>query len=127
MSAPTVRGIGVDVASVPRVGTLAERYADDVLGHVFTDRELRAAGSGARRARRLAVCFAAKEATGKALACRLADMPWTDVESIQRGPRLSVALRGAAERRGRELGVSEVLASWAVWDDHHVLVHVLLV
>ena len=93
---------------------MVERYSDDVLGHVFTTGELAAARARPRRRRLdLTVCFAAKEAVGKALGVGLGGIDWTDVESAVSPARLAVSLSGAAARRARLMGSAEVAASWA--------------
>jgi holo-[acyl-carrier protein] synthase len=120
-------GIGVDLASVDRVGAMVDRYPDDVLGHVFTAGELAAARARPRRRRLdLTVCFAAKEAVGKALGVGLAGIDWTDVESAVSPARLAVSLSGAAARRARLLGSAGLAASWATLERRLVLVQVVV-
>jgi holo-[acyl-carrier protein] synthase len=60
-------GLGIDVLAIARVERALRRDADGFERDVFTAGELAAADDGPRRARWLALRFAAKEAVAKAL------------------------------------------------------------
>lgn len=94
----SIVGIGVDVVDVARLGLRLER-APRLAEKLFTaaERGLPLASLAAR--------FAAKEAVGKALG-NPGDLSWQDVEVVRadRGAPVLV-VRGAAARRGEDLGV----------------------
>jgi len=108
-----VRGIGIDLALIPRLRQMVERWDERFLLRVFTEEEI----AYCRRRRdpipHLAARFAAKEATLKALGTGLAmGVRWREME-VRRGrgqpPRLSLSGRTAelGEARGvRRLHVS---------------------
>ena len=95
-------GVGIDLIEIERLErALARRPALE--GRLFTAAERRYAASRARPAQHLAARFCAKEAVAKSLG--LEGWSFTDVEVVAGiPPRLR--LRGRAERRARELGVS---------------------
>jgi holo-[acyl-carrier protein] synthase len=104
--AADVKGIGVDLAQIPRLRRVVERWDDRFLRRVFTDEEI----AYCRRRRdpvpHLAARFAAKEAALKALGTGWGrGAAFTDVEVLGGGrtaPRLSLhgtAARLAAEQR----------------------------
>jgi holo-[acyl-carrier protein] synthase len=106
-------GIGVDVVHIPRIRGAIERWQDRFLGRVFTPEELAYARRRRDPAEHLAVRFAAKEATLKALGTGLAmGARWREVEVRRaRGepPRMALSGRTAAlgaARGARVLHVS---------------------
>ncbi len=74
--------IGIDLIELQRVETTIQRYGQRFLGRVFTSRELAEVGENVAS---LAVRFAAKEATAKALGTGIGDVGWQEIE-ILRGP-----------------------------------------
>ena len=69
-----ILGVGIDLLEIGRVHEeLARRdwLLDD---GIFTPREIRYCGGGKGQARRFAACFAAKEATLKALGSQVVDL-----------------------------------------------------
>lgn len=115
-----IRGVGVDAVDVGRFrAVLARRPA--VAERLFTEAE-RADGAG--DAQRLAVRFAAKEATMKALGTGIGGVGWHDVEVVR--PPLgapSLRLRAAAAALAGERGV----ARWHVSLTHTDTVAVAMV
>jgi holo-[acyl-carrier protein] synthase len=103
--------VGIDRVEIHRIDRLAERFAGE-LPHVFTAAERDLARSSARPGRTLAVCFAAKEAVGKALGCGLAGIDWTDVEALPGRGRLDVTTTGRARSRAEGSGIRWWRASW---------------
>ncbi len=73
---------GVDLIDLERVEATIERYGQRFLERVFTPRELAEVGENVAS---LAVRFAAKEATAKALGTGIGDVGWQEIE-ILRGP-----------------------------------------
>lgn len=112
MSAPAGTCVGTDLVGVERTGSWVRRYRPE-LGYVFTEYERRRADAHPHPERLYAVCFGAKEAVGKALACGLAGMEWTDVEADVTPRGLALRLRGSAAARAAERGVARWCASWS--------------
>ena len=74
---------------------LAEAMAElspTELGLLFTRGEREAADRAREPHRHYAVCFAAKEAVGKALGVGLGGIDWPDVETVIEGPSLRLRL-----------------------------------
>jgi holo-[acyl-carrier protein] synthase len=101
-----ILGIGIDVASIPRMESALERYGDRFWERILTAREradlaVRTGDRGAALAGR----FAAKEAAAKALGAPR-DVWWHDLE-VRRGERGApgLFLLGAAVAHGARLGV----------------------
>jgi len=101
-----VKGVGVDLAQIPRLRRVVERWDDRFLRRVFTDEEL----AYCRRRRdpipHLAARFAAKEAASKALGTGMSGgVGWTQIEVIQPGGRQpTLTLTGPALERFQALG-----------------------
>jgi holo-[acyl-carrier protein] synthase len=109
-----VTQVGIDLVDVRRIGALVDRYSESELGAVFTASERERAARAARRDEHYAVCFAAKEAVGKALGTGLAGIEWCDIEAEPEGRGLHVTLAGAAAARAEALRLREWQASYAV-------------
>ena len=89
-----VKGIGVDLAQIPRLRRVVERWNDRFLRRVFTEAEI----AYCRRRRdpipHLAARFAAKEATLKALGTGLRmGVNWRELEGLPLG-ELVALVRG---------------------------------
>jgi holo-[acyl-carrier protein] synthase len=106
--------VGIDVVDMRRIEALVDRYSETELGALFTSSERRSAARAPRRHQHYAVCFAAKEAVGKALGVGLAGIDWCDIEARPERSSLRVALTGAAAARAAALDVDEWHASFAV-------------
>lgn len=104
-------GLGIDVASVERMGRALERFGDRIWERVLTPAERRQLAARADRAVALAGRFAAKEALAKALGGPR-DVWWQSVE-VARGPlgAPSLVLSGPAEAHARRLGVTSTWIS----------------
>jgi len=104
-----IRGIGIDIIEVERIGRAADRWGDGFLSRVFTTGERRHAGAshgGRGAAARLAGRFAAKEAVMKALGLGWRRMAWREIEI--EGDALGrpvVRLSGGAARAADDLGI----------------------
>lgn len=97
-----IRGIGVDVVSVPRMAEVLSRQGDRFARRVFTEGERAYCASRARPAEHYAVRFAAKEAALKTLGVP-AGLSWHEIEVVDEGgaPRLRLSGKAAAAARAR--------------------------
>jgi holo-[acyl-carrier protein] synthase len=97
--------IGIDLVDVEEIRRAIAGHGDRYLRRIYTDREL--ADSNARP-RQLAACFAAKEATMKALGRRDEALAWQSIELTIAAPHGSPSLRfsGGAAALALELGIS---------------------
>ena len=103
-----IQGTGFDLAALPRIRTLLERYGERFLSRVLTEKE-RAALPAAPAARTAYVAgrFAAKEAAVKALGTGFAEgigMHDVEILSLDSG-RPALFLHGAAAARAEGMGV----------------------
>jgi holo-[acyl-carrier protein] synthase len=117
-------GIGIDIASVDRITQLIHRYDRETLNLLFVLDEIDRCQSAKNPYQRFAVCFAAKEAVGKALGTGLAGIDWHEIEAIVSDFHLGIRLYGKAKLQAARLGYTKWIASWAICDDS-VLVHVI--
>ena len=108
-----VKGIGIDLALIPRLRQMVERWDERFLLRVFTDEEI----AYCRRRRdpipHLAARFAAKEATLKALGTGLAmGAKWREMEvRRQPGGAPTMVLSGRCQALARDKGGHRVLLS----------------
>lgn len=103
---------GVDLIEISRIEEVVARHGRHYLERIYTPAELELCG---KRTESLAGRFAAKEAVAKALGCGIGDVTWQEIEILgdeQNAPVLT--LRGAAEQRAKELG----LTIWSVSISH---------
>ena len=103
---------GVDLVEIDRIGEVIARHGKHYLDRIYTPAELEYCG---KRTESLAGRFAAKEAVVKALGCGIGDVTWKEIEILgdeQNAPTLT--LRGMAEQKARELG----LTTWSVSISH---------
>ncbi len=85
-----IKGIGTDIIEIERIKEAVERYGEDFLKRVFTDKEINyCQNRKAFRYPELAVRFAAKEAYSKAIGTGIAGfgrqnngIRWKDVEIV---------------------------------------------
>jgi holo-[acyl-carrier protein] synthase len=103
---------GVDIIEIPRIQAALDRHGDRFLDRVFTQAEI---AECAGRADRLAIRFAAKEATTKALGTGIGPVSWREVETLhKRSGEPYLILHGRAEMVAKYLG----LTTWAVSLSH---------
>lgn len=76
-----VKGLGIDIAPIARIARLVERYDRETLNLLFTPGEIDRCQSSSHPHRSFAVCFATKEAVGKALGTGLAGIGWNEIEA----------------------------------------------
>jgi len=100
----TSLAVGIDLVEIDRVRKALERHRERFRTRVFTPTELAVCGD---RPHRLAVRFAAKEATMKALGTGIRGVAWREIEVLpdRRGKPL-LFLRGRAQKRAREMGLA---------------------
>ncbi|HEX3835222.1 MAG TPA: holo-ACP synthase [Solirubrobacteraceae bacterium] len=117
------RSVGIDLADVEEVRESVRAHGERYLKRVFTDAERRDCGTSARR---LAQCFAAKEATMKALACR-ERLPWHSVTvGRDAAGQPAIVLSGPAAQLARERGVQQLAVSFSGAGAHAVAVVVVV-
>ena len=103
---------GIDLIDVERIREAIERHGDRFIARIFTEAEQRECGG---RVGSLAVRFAAKEATAKALGCGIGDVSWLDIEirgDENNAPHLY--LHGEGEKMAKRMGFS----NWSVSLSH---------
>ena len=77
----TIRGIGVDLAKIPRMRQVVARWQDRFLRRVFTEQEIAYCQRRHDPIPHLAARFAAKEAISKAFGTGIgAQLSWQDME-----------------------------------------------
>jgi holo-[acyl-carrier protein] synthase len=103
---------GVDLIEISRVRDAIERHGERFLARMFTENEQRECGG---RVWSLAVRFAAKEATSKALGLGIGDVSWLDIEiRSDENKAPYIVLHGEGERLAKQKGLS----NWAVSLSH---------
>jgi holo-[acyl-carrier protein] synthase len=103
------RAVGIDMVDVEEVRQSLRAHGERYLERVYTDAER---GDCAGSPRRLAQCFAVKEATMKALGCR-ERLPWHSITlGRDDGGRPAVVLSGPAAERARERDLQQLAVSF---------------
>jgi holo-[acyl-carrier protein] synthase len=103
---------GIDIIEIPRIQAALDHHGDRFLQRVFTPAEIAECRG---RADALAVRFAAKEATTKALGTGIGPVSWREVETLhKRSGEPYLVLHGRAEQVAKYLG----LTTWAVSLSH---------
>jgi holo-[acyl-carrier protein] synthase len=125
---PGVRGIGVDLAQIPRMRRVLERWDERFLRRVFTEEEIAYCRARRDPVPHLAARFAAKEAVLKALGTGLRmGVSWREIEVRRaRGQPPTVVLSGRCRALADKLGAERVLVS-LTHDGDYALAQVLLV
>jgi len=106
-----IAGTGIDIIEVERVKGAIDRWGDNFLKKVFTDKEIDYARNRRFPFEHFAARFAAKEAVLKAFGDnRWVD--WTNIETFNtESGKPSVKLHGYLERLRKERGIDEVEVS----------------
>lgn len=109
-----IKGIGIDIVSLPSVKSILETRNKESLNEIFTELEINLCRNSPNTLERFATRFAAKEATMKALGLgwEREGLDWTDIEVISDDKdRPSLNLIGKARKRAAELGVKQTWIS----------------
>jgi holo-[acyl-carrier protein] synthase len=125
---PGVRGIGVDLAQIPRLRRVLERWDERFLRRVFTEQEIAYCRARRDPVPHLAARFAAKEAVLKALGTGLRmGVNWREIE-VRRahGQAPMVVLSGRCRALAEARGADRVLVS-LTHDGDYALAQVVLV
>jgi holo-[acyl-carrier protein] synthase len=106
-------GTGVDLAEVPRVRHLVERFGPRFIERVYTAAEIAYVERKANRFERFAARFAAKEAGMKAIGTGWRHgVTWQDFEVANlRSGKPTLLLHGVAAQVAKKLGVRNVALS----------------
>ncbi len=100
---------GVDIIEISRISQVLERYGQRFLDRIYTPGEISYCSG---RGPNLAVRFAAKEATMKALGTGVKGVGWKDIEVTRHSSGApSILLHGRAERCAQRLGVQDISIS----------------
>lgn len=117
----SILGHGIDLVAVARIAQMVDRHGERFLERCFTPRERGYAdASPRRRAERLAVRFAAKEAVLKALGTGWRNgIAWTDIEVVNLpSGQPTVKLCGKAGEIARDQGIETWMMSLSHTDTH---------
>lgn len=100
-----IRGIGVDVVSVPRISDLIRKYGGRFTHRWLTVAEINEGQATARLDQHIATCLATKEAVFKSLDLdRQRAVPWRQIEVLGPGTSNSdVRLHGALSQLETEI------------------------
>ncbi|MCK4938680.1 MAG: holo-ACP synthase [Rhodospirillaceae bacterium] len=94
-------GVGTDLCDIRRIEKTLERFSDRFMDRVYTDIEREKSKRRANPANSFALCYAAKEATAKALGTGFRDgVFWRDlgVDNLPSGQPIMKLTGGALER-----------------------------
>ncbi len=104
-----LKGIGVDLVSIERVGRIYKRYPEKFLQRVFAAGEIREMAQIPLSPASMAARFAAKEAVLKAIGCGIGLARLSEVEIIRKAKQKpTVQLHGEAYRLATEQGISVI-------------------
>ena len=123
-----VKGIGIDLALIPRLRGVIARWDERFLLRVFTDEEIAYCRRRGDPAPHFAARFAAKEATLKALGTGLAmGAKWREMEvRRQPGGAPTMVLSGRCRALARDKGGHRVLLTLS-HDGDYAIAHAMLV
>lgn len=128
MMGTTVIGIGIDLARIPRLRRVVERWRDRFLRRVFTEQEVAYCQRRVDPIPHLAARFAAKEAALKALGTGLSmGVRWRELEvRRERGQAPTMVLTGRCHAIARAKGADRILVS-LTHDGDYAVAQVMLV
>jgi holo-[acyl-carrier protein] synthase len=119
-----VKRIGADITPISRIASWIDRYDSNTLNVVFASSEISQCQVASDPYKCYAICFATKEAVGKALGTGLNGIEWKDIEAYVARNELSISLHGKAKVQASRCFIQKWSAAWLFLDEH-VLVHVL--
>ena len=104
-----IRGIGIDLVDIDRIGSLLERFGESFERRIFTREEITACAQRRDRSSCLAGRFAAKEAFLKALGTGLTGgITFRDITIVRNRAEPVITVSGKALIKTQELGVSRI-------------------
>ena len=106
--------VGIDLVAVDDVATAVDVQADRYLARVYSPRELAECSTSAGPdPRRLAACFAAKEAAAKVLRPGDEPLPWRGIElHVEAGAAPVLRLSGEAAALAQRAGIGQIAVSF---------------
>lgn len=109
-------GHGVDIVEINRIHMMMGEHPEQFMERIYTEKEKQQSGNGKRRNEHLAVRFAAKEATMKALGTGWSQgIGWTDISVVKNDAgKPSLVVVGRAAEIAENLGIR----SWHVSLSH---------
>ena len=128
-----VKGIGIDITPIPKIARIIDRCDclrhrpkgdRETLNSLFTANEIDYCQSTSNPHQFYALCFATKEAVGKALGTGLAGIDWNEIEANITHDQLTIHLHGKARIQAKKRGIQDWFVTWWHWDNH-IFVHVL--
>jgi holo-[acyl-carrier protein] synthase len=119
-----VKGIGIDITPIPKIARIIDRCDCEILNSLFTANEINYCQSTSNPHQFYALCFATKEAVGKALGTGLSGIDWNEIEANITHDKLTIHLHEKARIQAKKRNVRDWLATWWHWDNH-IFVHVL--
>ncbi|MBD2013414.1 holo-ACP synthase [Microcoleus sp. FACHB-53] len=119
-----VKGIGIDITPIPKIARIIDRCDCETLNSLFTANEIDYCQSTSNPHQFYALCFATKEAVGKALGTGLAGIDWNEIEANITHDQLTMHLHGKARIQAKKRGIQDWFVTWWYWDNH-IFVHVL--
>ncbi|MDI9637659.1 4'-phosphopantetheinyl transferase superfamily protein [Geitlerinema splendidum] len=119
-----LKGIGVDIAPIAKMVKWIERYDRETLNLIFTPSEIERCQAHPHPPQAFAVCFATKEAVGKALSTGLVGIDWHEIEANLSPHQLTICLHEKAIAIAEQKQIQQWLASWCHWEER-VLVWVV--
>ncbi|MGQ9705564.1 MAG: holo-ACP synthase [bacterium] len=112
-----IKGVGIDIIEVNRVRDLFNKFKENFIERVFTERESKYCFNKANPFIHLALRICAKEAVAKAIGWSNWAVPWLEIEYSVDGDRPEVILIGKAKSKADENGISKIIASGS--HSHH--------
>jgi holo-[acyl-carrier protein] synthase len=119
-----IKGIGIDITPIPKIARIINRCDCETLNSLFTANEIDYCQSASNPYQFYALCFATKEAVGKALGTGLAGIDWNEIEANITHEKLTIHLHGKARIQAKKRGIQDWFVTWWHWDNH-IFVHVL--
>ena len=102
-----VKGIGIDITPIPKIARLINRCDCETLNSLFTANEINYCQSASNPHQFYALCFATKEAVGKALGTGLAGIDWNEIEANIAHERLTIHLHEKARIQAKKRDIQD--------------------
>jgi holo-[acyl-carrier protein] synthase len=123
-----IAGPGIDIVEIPRMREAVEKWGDNFISKIFTDREVKYSTSKRFSEQHFAARFAAKEAVVKAFGePNKSPIRWTEIEVINdREGKPVIEFRGDALKLKKKKRVDEVIVSMSHSKNYAVASVILL-